>query len=177
VDESRVTQVVQALVREDLGAGLEPDSLAELDTSILLEGLGGEDPEGTQKSPPGVDDLEREPRNFRETFKKMVYNDFNCSEGYDLCASDLCASMSDRIKENSFESTGINLFEGKLVGINFSTVESCLSTVSPFFSNDNEIHIQASTARESEMWISKETELLPVDTISAKANSVLNDCQ
>jgi hypothetical protein len=40
VDERRVTQVVKPFVREDLGAGLEPDCLAKLDTSNFSRASG-----------------------------------------------------------------------------------------------------------------------------------------
>lgn len=65
VDEPRVPQVVEALLGEDLGTGLEPHSFAELDTSILLQDFRCQDPERAQESPPGVDDLAGKERTVR----------------------------------------------------------------------------------------------------------------
>ena len=50
-------EVVEATVGEDLGASLEPDGLAELNTGVLGEQLGGEAPEGAEHGPAGVDEL------------------------------------------------------------------------------------------------------------------------
>jgi hypothetical protein len=58
VDEGGVAQVVKAALREDLGASLEPDGLAELDASGLGEDLGCQASDGSEKSPPAVDDLD-----------------------------------------------------------------------------------------------------------------------
>ena len=46
VDQRGVAQVVQAALLEDLGAGLEPDSLAEVGDAVALQQLGGDAAQG-----------------------------------------------------------------------------------------------------------------------------------
>ena len=57
VHQARVSEVVEPAVAEDLGAGLEPDGLAELD-AVAGEQLGEDAAEGAEHGPPGVDHLE-----------------------------------------------------------------------------------------------------------------------
>ena len=57
MNEGGVAQVVQAVVAEDLCASLEPHWLPELDPCVLVKGLWGDDAQGSQESPAGVDDL------------------------------------------------------------------------------------------------------------------------
>ena len=57
MDEVRVAEVVQATVGEDLGAGLEPDTLTEGD-AVAGEDLGGDTAEGAEHGPASMDDLE-----------------------------------------------------------------------------------------------------------------------
>mmetsp|Transcript_36641 Transcript_36641/g.79006 ORF Transcript_36641/g.79006 Transcript_36641/m.79006 type:complete len:284 (-) Transcript_36641:28-879(-) len=57
VHQVGVAQVVQAALGEDLGAGLEPDGLAERDAVVLGQDLGGDAAQGAQHSPASVDDL------------------------------------------------------------------------------------------------------------------------
>jgi hypothetical protein len=56
VHEAGVAQVVQAAFAEDLGAGLEPDGLAELD-AVAGEELGEDAAERAEHGPPAVDHL------------------------------------------------------------------------------------------------------------------------
>jgi len=57
MDEGGVAQVVQATLSEDLGTSLEPHGLAKLHT-IVGQQLGGDDAQGTQQGPAGVDHLQ-----------------------------------------------------------------------------------------------------------------------
>ena len=57
MDEGGVAKVVQAIIGEDLCAGLEPDGLLELHAGVLLQQLGCEDAQGAEECPAGVDDL------------------------------------------------------------------------------------------------------------------------
>jgi hypothetical protein len=54
VDQAGLAQVVQAIISEDLGSGLEPDGLGG---AGLVE-LGDEDAQGTEQGPAGMDDLD-----------------------------------------------------------------------------------------------------------------------
>jgi hypothetical protein len=56
MDEGRVAEVVEATGLEDLGASLEPDSLAKVDT-VLGKDLGGDTAKCAKHGPPCVDDL------------------------------------------------------------------------------------------------------------------------
>lgn len=56
MDQGRVAEVVETTVGEDLGASLEPDSLAERDT-VLGQDLREDAAESAQHSPASVDDL------------------------------------------------------------------------------------------------------------------------
>jgi hypothetical protein len=59
MDEVRVAKVVQAIVREDGGTGLEPDgSISKVSSTVSLEELGGEAAKGTKHGPAGVDQLD-----------------------------------------------------------------------------------------------------------------------
>ena len=58
VDQGGVAQVVEAVVAEDLCASLEPGGLLELDAGVLGQQLGGQDAQGAQEGPAGVDDLD-----------------------------------------------------------------------------------------------------------------------
>ena len=53
-----LTQVVEAALLEDLGAGLEPDSLAKVGDAVALQQLGGDAAQGAQHGPAGVDHLQ-----------------------------------------------------------------------------------------------------------------------
>ena len=55
--QARVAQVVQAALAEDLGPGLEPHGLAELD-AVAGQQLREDAAEGTEHGPPGVDHLQ-----------------------------------------------------------------------------------------------------------------------
>ncbi|KAL6206820.1 hypothetical protein ACLB2K_024066 [Fragaria x ananassa] len=57
VDQARVAQVVEPALAEDLGSGLEPHCLAELDT-VAGQELGEDAPESSEHGPPGVDHFE-----------------------------------------------------------------------------------------------------------------------
>ena len=57
VDEVRVAEVVETTVCEDLGASLEPNSLAEGDTGVLLQDLGEDAAERAEHGPASVDQL------------------------------------------------------------------------------------------------------------------------
>ena len=57
VDERLGAQVVETTLLEDLGPGLEPDSLAEVGATVLGDELGGDAPEGTEHGPARVDHL------------------------------------------------------------------------------------------------------------------------
>ncbi len=52
-----LTEVVKATLLEDLGAGLEPQGLAELHTSVLLQELRGEAAQSAEHGPAGMDQL------------------------------------------------------------------------------------------------------------------------
>ena len=56
MDQRGVAQVVQATVREDLGAGLEPHGLAK--GGAAGQQLGGDAAQGAQHGPAGVDHLD-----------------------------------------------------------------------------------------------------------------------
>ena len=67
MNKGGVAEVVQAIIREDGGTGLEPDGgITEISNAVSLEELGGDDAEGTEESPASVDDL-----NFTETSKGL----------------------------------------------------------------------------------------------------------
>ena len=55
--QARVAQVVQATVAEDLGPGLEPHGLAELD-AVAGQQLREDAAKGAEHGPPGVDHLQ-----------------------------------------------------------------------------------------------------------------------
>jgi hypothetical protein len=57
VDQAGVAEVVQPALAEDLGAGLEPDGLAELD-AVAGEQLGEDAAERAEHGPAGVDHLQ-----------------------------------------------------------------------------------------------------------------------
>uniref|UniRef100_J3MWQ0 Uncharacterized protein n=1 Tax=Oryza brachyantha TaxID=4533 RepID=J3MWQ0_ORYBR len=57
VDQAGVAEVVEAALAEDLGAGLEPDGLAELD-AVAGEELREDAPERAEHGPPAVDHLQ-----------------------------------------------------------------------------------------------------------------------
>jgi hypothetical protein len=57
VDETRVAKIVKATLTEDLGAGLEPNGLAKLD-SITCEQLRKDAAERAEHGPPRVDHLQ-----------------------------------------------------------------------------------------------------------------------
>ncbi|RLN33992.1 hypothetical protein C2845_PM03G05550 [Panicum miliaceum] len=57
VDQAGVAEVVEPALAEDLGAGLEPDGLAELD-AVAGEQLGEDAAERAEHGPAGVDDLQ-----------------------------------------------------------------------------------------------------------------------
>uniref|UniRef100_A0A2P2LQR3 Chlorophyll a-b binding proteinic n=1 Tax=Rhizophora mucronata TaxID=61149 RepID=A0A2P2LQR3_RHIMU len=57
MDQAGVAQVVKATLAEDLGSGLEPDSLTELD-SITSQQLREDTAEGSKHGPSAVDHLE-----------------------------------------------------------------------------------------------------------------------
>ena len=58
MDEGGAAQVVEAALGEDLGAGLEPDGLGELDVAVGGQQLGGDDAQGAQQGPAGMDELQ-----------------------------------------------------------------------------------------------------------------------
>lgn len=58
MNQRGVAQVVEAITAEDLCASLEPDGLLEGHTSVLGQQLRGENAQGAQKCPAGVDDLD-----------------------------------------------------------------------------------------------------------------------
>ena len=58
MDESWVSEVVESVLSEDGGSGLEPHSrVTEVGRSVVLEELWGQASEGSQHGPTGVDDL------------------------------------------------------------------------------------------------------------------------
>ncbi|KAK2985768.1 hypothetical protein RJ640_025776 [Escallonia rubra] len=57
MDQAWVAQVVKSALAEDLGSGLEPHSLAELD-SVASQKLREDTPERSKHRPSGVDHLE-----------------------------------------------------------------------------------------------------------------------
>ena len=58
VDESWVSEVVESILGEDGGTGLEPHSgVSKVGSSVVLEELWGEASQGSQHSPSGVDHL------------------------------------------------------------------------------------------------------------------------
>ena len=59
VDQRGVAEVVEAIIGEDGGTGLEPDGgITEIGGTVVLEELGGQATQGTQHGPAGVDDLD-----------------------------------------------------------------------------------------------------------------------
>ena len=59
VDQVGVSEVVQSIVREDGGSGLEPHGgITELGSSVVLEQLWGDASKGTQHSPASVDQFQ-----------------------------------------------------------------------------------------------------------------------
>ena len=58
VDEGGVAEVVQATVREDLAAGLPPNSLCDGGALVVGEDLGGQAPDNTEHGPAAVHDLD-----------------------------------------------------------------------------------------------------------------------
>ena len=48
VDQGWVSEVVQAITSKDLCTGLEPDSLPELDSGVLLQQLRGQRAQGSK---------------------------------------------------------------------------------------------------------------------------------
>ena len=59
VDQGRVSEVVESVISEDRGSGLEPDGrVAEVGNSVVLEQLRDEASQGSEHGPTGVDDLE-----------------------------------------------------------------------------------------------------------------------
>lgn len=57
MDQGGVAEVVKASLGQELGAGLEPQRLAEANACELVQELWGEDAQSAQHGPPGVDDL------------------------------------------------------------------------------------------------------------------------
>ena len=57
MDQARLAQVVQAILKEDLGTSLEPDSLAEWHAAPLGQRLRKEVPQHTQHGPLGIDHI------------------------------------------------------------------------------------------------------------------------
>ncbi len=51
-------EVVETVLAEDLSTSLEPDRLAELNTSLLLQDLGEDHTESAKQSPARVDQLQ-----------------------------------------------------------------------------------------------------------------------
>ena len=57
MNQAGVAEVVQPSRAENLGSGLEPHGLAELD-AVLGQELGSDAPESAEHGPAGMDDLE-----------------------------------------------------------------------------------------------------------------------
>ena len=58
MDQRWVAEVVQAIAAEDLCTSLEPYWLLEVDSSVFVQQLGGEDAQSSEQCPAGVDDLD-----------------------------------------------------------------------------------------------------------------------